>query len=231
MRIVTWNCCRGAYAKKVPLLEALAPDIAVIQECAKPLAESEQCLWFGDNPRQGLAVQAYGGYQLHPLPVLLEAPKYVVPIEVSGPRRFTLFAIWTLGNQEFRYVEAAAKAVDLYRDVISASATVLIGDFNSNTIWDSTHPPELNHSALVRRLHGLGIVSAYHHMRGEAHGEESLPTFYFHWKQGRPFHIDYCFVPEAWADQIRTVEVGSYEDWRAYSDHRPLVVEITSSSV
>ncbi len=56
MRLVTWNCCRGAYAKKVPLLDPFEADIAVVQECAKPERESRTCLWFGNNPRQGLAV-------------------------------------------------------------------------------------------------------------------------------------------------------------------------------
>jgi len=54
MRNVTGNCRRGTYARKVPLLNTLAPDIAVIQECARLEIESEQCLWFGDNPRQGI---------------------------------------------------------------------------------------------------------------------------------------------------------------------------------
>ena len=57
-RLVTWNCCRGPYLKNVALLEVLAPDIVVLQECAKPVAETDQCLWFGDNPRQGIAILA-----------------------------------------------------------------------------------------------------------------------------------------------------------------------------
>lgn len=52
MRLVTWNCCRGPYARKMPLLDALAPDIAVVQECAKPEFQSPNCLWFGDNPNK-----------------------------------------------------------------------------------------------------------------------------------------------------------------------------------
>jgi hypothetical protein len=35
LRIVTWNC-QGAYGRKAPLIEALHPDIAIIQECKCP---------------------------------------------------------------------------------------------------------------------------------------------------------------------------------------------------
>jgi hypothetical protein len=42
------------------LLGPTAPDTAVIQECAKPAVEDDHCLWFGDNPRQGLAVVSRG---------------------------------------------------------------------------------------------------------------------------------------------------------------------------
>src|ERR1700677_4424245 len=47
--VVTWNCSKGAYSKKVPQLDRFVADVAVIQECAKPEVESERCLWFGDN--------------------------------------------------------------------------------------------------------------------------------------------------------------------------------------
>ena len=231
MRLVTWNCCRGPYARKMPLLDTLAPDIAVVQECAKPELQSPNCLWFGDNPKQGVAVRASPPYRLQALPVLQDAPKYAIPVSATGPTEFTLLAVWTLGKQPYRYVEAAARAVDMYRDLIAGSPTVLIGDLNSNAIWDATHPPEFNHSALVKRLAGLGLVSAYHHSHKEPHGSETRPTYYFHWKKDRPYHIDYCFVPQAWADKIVRVEIGSYEDWKEYSDHRPLLVEISADVV
>jgi endonuclease/exonuclease/phosphatase family metal-dependent hydrolase len=84
---------------------------------------------------------------------------------------------------------------------------------------------------LSKRLTGLGLVSAYHHSHNEPHGRETRPTYYFHWKKDRPYHIDYCFVPQAWADKIVRVEIGSYEDWKEYSDHRPLLVEISADVV
>ena len=50
-------------------------------------------------------------------------------------------------------------------------------------------------------------------------------SHYWLWKEANPFHIDYCFVPEAWVDLLTVVEVGSFADW-LQSDHRPLTVDI-----
>jgi exodeoxyribonuclease III len=227
MRLVTWNCCRGPYAKNIALLDALAPDIAVLQECAKPLAESGRCLWFGDNPRQGVAVQAYGDYRLRALPELKRVPKYIIPVEVTGPTPFLLLAIWAKRDPRGSYCEAIIRAVKMYRKLFAAGQDVVaIGDFNSNAIWDAEHAAGLSHTALVELLAGWGLVSSYHAFHGEVHGQESRPTYYFTWKQERPYHLDYCFVPKAWAARIRTVDIGSYEHWKPHSDHRPLSIDV-----
>jgi hypothetical protein len=202
MRLATWNCCRGAYVKKAALLDALGADVAVLQECAKPQAESESLLWFGDNPRQGLAVVARGDYKLRRVRRARSVPKYVVPVEVTGPRSFLLFAVWTKTDQEHCYVEAAVRAVFLYRKLIAAGPTVFMGDVNSNVIWDHQHEPDRSHTALVNR-----------------------PTYYFHWKEHKPFHLDYCFVPKAWLPALKKVWVEPFHSWKAHSDHRPLLVE------
>lgn len=226
MHLVTWNCCRGQWAKKVHLLEPLSPDIAVIQECPKPPHESESCLWFGDNVRQGIAVLASPSFHLHRLPQLDDVPKYVIPVGVSGPVNFLLLAVWSKGGQRFNYVEAVVKAVMLYRSQIEATPTVLMGDLNSNVIWDATHPKGMNHTALVALLRELGMVSAYHQLHQETAGIESRPTYFFQWKESRGYHIDYAFIPESWSSGIRRVEVGSYEAWKQHSDHRPVLVDI-----
>lgn len=114
MRLITWNCCRGPHDKKVPLLAALNADIAVVQECAKPAIESDTCLWFGDNPRQGITVQAALPYRLRRIRELPGIPKFVVPISVSGPVEFTILAVWSKNNESHRYVEAVVKAVQMY---------------------------------------------------------------------------------------------------------------------
>ena len=231
MRLVTWNCCRGAYLKNASLLQVLAPDIAVLQECAKPVAQSDQCLWFGDNPRQGIAVVANGFYRIRALAAVADVPRYAIPIEVTGPINFILIAVWSKADQEKPYVEAVIRAVELYRNLFTEYPTVLAGDFNSNSIWDAQHAAGQSHSALVEMLFQLGLVSSYHYFHREEHGKEKLPTYYFQWKEQRPFHIDYCFIPAKWAPHLRLVEVGSYSDWKESSDHRPLLVDIVEDAI
>lgn len=230
MRLVTWNCCRGAYSRKAPLIASLAADIAVMQECARPAAESETCLWFGDNPRQGIVVQTSTGYRLRALQPLANVPKFIFPVEVVGPESFTLFVVWSKGKQKYRYVMGIVKAMQAYSRLIEASPTVVMGDFNSNAIWDTWHPRELNHSALVSLLRNLGLVSSYHLFFGESYGAETRPTCYLLWKEHRPYHIDYCFIPRSWTSRLQLVEVGSYEQWRQHSDHRPLIVDVADGS-
>src|SRR4051794_10141825 len=114
MRIVTWKCCRGAYSTKAPLLTSLCADIAVIQECARPLVESDTCLWFGENPHQGIVVATTSPYTLRALPQL-DVPKFVIPVQVhGGPEPFTLLAVWSKTGQQYRYIRGVVKAVQAY---------------------------------------------------------------------------------------------------------------------
>lgn len=228
MRLLTWNCCRGAFAKKTALIEPLTPDIAVIQECGKPESVSETCLWFGDNPKQGIAVMAKNGYRLRALPVVADVPKFVFPVEVTGPESFLLLVVWSKGKQKFRYVMGVVKAIETYNPLIQSVTTVVMGDLNSNAIWDSWHPKHLNHSALIVALAELGLVSSYHSFFDEAQGAETRPTCYLLWKKERPYHIDYCFLPHTWLPRLRFVQVGTYDEWSQHSDHRPLLVEISN---
>lgn len=230
MRLVTWNCCRGPLEKKAALLESLSPDIAVLQECARPASESESCLWFGHNPRQGIAVVAREPYRLRRIEPRPRVPRYIVPIAVTGPVAFTILAVWSKGGQAYSYVEAVIRAARMYRPLIETSPTVLLGDLNSNVFWDSEHKPGWNHSALVALLAKMNLVSAYHEFRREDHGRETKPTYYFLWKEDRPYHLDYCFLPREWMQRVCRVEIGSYEDWKSHSDHRPLLVDIADGA-
>jgi hypothetical protein len=226
MILLTWNCCRGPYLKKVALLDVLNADIAVLQECPRPPIESERCLWFGDNPRQGIAIVAKAPYSLRRLPTRRAVPKFVIPVAVSGPRSFSMLAVWSKARQKHNYVEAVVKAVRLYRELLTAGPAVVIGDFNSNTLWHKSRPADRNHSALVKLLESLNLVSAYHTHFKEQQGAETQPTYYFQWKEKQPYHIDHCFVPAGWISPGTRVEVAGYEEWKQHSDHRPLIVEL-----
>jgi exodeoxyribonuclease-3 len=71
MRIVIWNCNMALHGKYEHLL-ALAPDIAVIPECASidlirekaPDFVSSSAIWIGDNRHKGLGVFTFGAYRV-----------------------------------------------------------------------------------------------------------------------------------------------------------------------
>ncbi|HET6762158.1 MAG TPA: endonuclease/exonuclease/phosphatase family protein [Longimicrobiaceae bacterium] len=226
MRLVTWNCCKGRYEKKAPRAMALAPDVMVVQECARPREDAEGCGWTGENPNQGMAVVTSGGFSAVALPPLEDVPAYHLPYQVRGPVDFLLLSVWAQKNKVYPYVRGVYRAMERYADAIRAQPTVVMGDFNSNTIWDHQHRRSRSHSDLVALLGEMGLVSAYHVHHAEVQGAESRPTYYHTWNRATGFHIDYCFIPREWTPHVVDVQVGGYEDWADASDHRPLIVDV-----
>jgi len=224
MRIVTWNCCRGKFAAKTPFVRELAPDVAVIQECARPEAESPQVRWVGDNPNQGLAVLTSADFAAEPIAVDAEVPRWMVPFRIIGPVEFTLVAVWALPDRG-SYSRAVCHGIDALAGLIASGPTVMAGDFNSNPVFDRKRR-DWTYATIEARLHALGLASAYHAVHGEAPGAETRATYYHMWRQDLAYHLDYCFVPRAWIPSLQRVDVGSFDDWKGRSDHRPVTVEI-----
>jgi len=104
---------------------------------------------------------------------------------------------------------------------------MLIGDFNSNTIWDRKYR-EGNHSNVVNRLAKKGIFSCYHLHHQQQQGMEQHPTLYLYRHRDKPYHLDYCFASKDMTQKIQSVEIGNYEDWKLYSDHVPVMVTFDS---
>ena len=230
MRIVTWNCCRGPFERKAEALRRLKPDIAILTETARPKeGDTPQRLWFGGARGSGIVVLARTGFTLereHESAASDSDP--VRAIRVGGAASFHLMAVW--GRQNSDYIRGVYDRVAEQLDFAKRRPTVLAGDLNSNTIWDRPRA-RMDHSRFVTWLGAeLDLVSAYHEHRGEAHGKESKPTYYFLWNRARPYHIDYCFVPRAWCGGIRRVTVGGYDPWKKLSDHRPVMVEMDAFS-
>jgi exodeoxyribonuclease-3 len=242
MRIVAWNC-NMALERKLDGLLALDPDIAVISECAEPdrlrlrskaaWLESEP-VWIGRNPHKGLAVFAFHGYAARLADSYHPALRYIAPVHVSGPTRCNLLAVWaqnaSAGGIRKHQLGPLRRALSRYRDFLVEGPTVIAGDFNNNTLWDKPGW-RINHSTKVRILErSFGLISAYHAVRGEAHGEEREPTLYWRdrTKDGPTYHIDYVFLPALWIAKVRALSIGSFETWcgSGLSDHVPVVVDI-----
>jgi hypothetical protein len=82
----------------------------------------------------------------------------------------------------------------------------------------------------VSDLSNLGLSSAYHQLVGCSPGAEPDPTLLQQRKLAAGFHIDYCFVPDAWLGAGSRATVGGPEQWLADSDHMPLVLDLDLES-
>ena len=224
IRLVTWNWCRGRYEAKLSRLRHLRPDVAVLQECARPPRLGSSTVWFGANPRQGVAVIVQPPLHIIPAPVR-DGSQSMFAASIRGPVEFTVLAVWA--QLEPSYSEALRRGLAVYRDLLLAGPCVLIGDLNSSVAWDARHG-RTDHRDLEVLLHQeFGLVSAYHVATGEQPGQESSPTHFWRWQESSPFHLDYCYLPERWLAGLTSVTVGSYEEWADVSDHRPVIVEVS----
>jgi exonuclease III len=225
MRIVTWNCFKGDPKTRFNQLSAINPDICVLQECSKPTSENDRSvLWFGDNPRKGVGVVAASSYQIavSPCQPIIEDTAYPVLITTPDEQIIHLLAIWSKPHPT--YVEAIARCLEVYADFLCAAPSIVVGDFNSHSRWDKPKRA-WTHTRLVQHLDNyFGLVSAFHAANP---GIPEPATLYWRWNEQRPYHIDYCFIPNNWVSRISETYVGNYDEWKTESDHRPLLIEIS----
>ena len=232
MKIITWNC-NMAFRKKADFILTYKPDILIVPECEHPdklkfksdIPEPKDILWFGTNQNKGLGIFSYSNFRFKLLDNHNPELKMIIPIAITGGNfDFTLYAIWANNpnDPDGSYIEQVWKAVLFYDQYLNNKQTMLIGDFNSNTIWDK--PTRVgNHSAVVKQLEEKGIYSSYHCFHNQAQGQEIHPTLYMYRHEDKPYHIDYCFASKDLIDKLQSVEVGEYDFWIQYSDHMPLI--------
>ncbi|MGB8194025.1 MAG: hypothetical protein WCF67_18975 [Chitinophagaceae bacterium] len=233
MKVITWNC-NMAFRKKAGFILTHKPDILVVPECEHPeklkfgedILKPTSMLWFGTNKNKGLAIFSYNNFKLKSRRTHNPHLKMIVPIAATnGQYDLNLYAIWANNpdDPDGQYVEQVWKAIHHYEKSLKRKNTLLIGDFNSNTIWDRKYR-EGNHSNVVRFLEAKGITSCYHSHYQQMQGKEQHPTFYLYKHIDKPYHLDYCFMSADLKDKLQSVEIGEYGAWKLYSDHVPLIV-------
>lgn len=230
MKIVSWNC-NGALRKKLPAIRHLDADVYVIQECEDPArsdhheyqAWASNHLWTGDTKNKGIGIFARRGISLQRIDLDPGPLQLFLPCVVAD--QISLLAVWTkqANSPTFRYIGQVWNYLQLHRDFLRATNSALIGDLNSNSVWD-VWDRWWNHSDVVRELQDLGLRSAYHHSRNEQQGCELSPTLYLQRNINRPYHVDYAFLSEPLLREAK-LEVGAQENWLALSNHMPLTIE------
>jgi len=226
MRLVTWNC-NLSLGRKLDLLLQLEPDIAVVQECEEALVVPTGYLfrWRGNNPKKGLGVLVKR-QEVVVSPLLQDEWTYFLPLTFpeSGIR---LLATWAYNHRATRFgpgrIGCPLEVLASMSEWLGEGHALVVGDFNNSVVWDKPNGPR-NFGAVDAKLCALGFRSAYHSHTSEVLGSETRST-YFHTKNlAKPFHIDYCFVHSSL--NIESVTVPEFAQWRAVSDHVPIIVEL-----
>jgi exodeoxyribonuclease III len=235
MRIIEWNC-QGAFRLKNEKILSFKPDILIIPECenedklkfGKLTPKPNEFIWFGDSTNKGIGIFSYSDYSFEFLKSFNPEFKHVIPLKATRlGESFFLFAIWAMNNKEnpdARYIEQVWLAINYYKELLNGD-TILIGDFNSNQIWDYKERVG-NHSDVVGFLKERNIYSLYHLQNSVNHGEEKDSTFFMYRKKDRPYHVDYCFVSKQILNNGYNLILGPVDEWIDLSDHLPMVIEI-----
>lgn len=220
MKIISWNC-NGKFREKQNVLFKCNADIYVVQECENPTKYSrgsdDLCsnyIWCGLNDNKGLGVFAKDNITIKDNCWQNYGLRHFLSVKVNDI--FDLLCVWASPP----YIEEYFVYQQIHRSKYTDSM-VIMGDFNSNSIWDKDHK-ERNHSEVIRQLNEIGLVSAYHFVTGEQQGKETTGTFFFHRDSTRPYHIDYCFAK---SDNIKSFYAMSKEKWLTYSDHVPIILD------
>lgn len=233
MKIITWNC-NMAFRKKAGLILTHKPDIAVIPECEHPdklkfetgVPVPNDMLWFGSNQNKGLGIFSYSSYKFQLSDHHNPDFRIIVPLIVKNKKQeFSLFAVWANNPQDkgYQYIGQVWKAMNFYAGLLRNKKTILVGDFNSNTIWDKPRR-EGNHSTVVKFLETRGIHSTYHKFFSQNQGKEKHNTLFMYRHKEKSYHIDYCFASKDLIRKLSHVEVGKHSKWCKHSDHTPLIV-------
>lgn len=216
------------FAKKRDAVMSLKPDILVLQECsAKDIENTEApCkYWVGSNKHKGMAIIGFASHEYHIDGSYTGEWPWFLPLRVDDVPLHIL-GLWAcVKDQRMRYVRVTHQAVDHYSAFLALPQVIIMGDFNSNSIWDRLYR-ERSHSGLVEKLERLGLVSAYHTLRGERQGQEVTPTQFMYRNMAKPYHLDFAFVSQALSRSYELI-IGDPGEWLHQSDHMPLILTIS----
>ena len=233
MKIISWNC-NMAFRKKYTAILKLKPDLLFLQECEHldkilPLLSEYKIKdydWFGENKHKGTAIINFSEFALKRKQIHNLTFRYIVPYRLETPNPIDFFSIWAMDNKSNRsksYIGQIWQALNYY-EFSKDFHSVLIGDFNSNAIWDNERK-KVNHTNVVEYLKNKTIVSLYHQINEEESGKETSPTWYMYKHRDKQYHLDYCFASISLIRKGTTIEIGDYDEWIEFSDHMPIIVK------
>ena len=225
LRLVTWNCRSGSVAARLDELRVLAPDIVFLQECDPARGGRVASVVCSRNlkTRKAIALCATDPCRCSARTLPAGSGRAAIAATVLRPIRFTAIGVWA---QATHYADDVIRTLRAHASIVRDRPAIVFGDFNSGTSLVRSGSTSRHHQRLVDEFDALGLVSAYHAFHRVGHGHESDATYFHQFNAGKPWHIDFCFVPRSWASRLDNVAVIDGDEWRARSDHLPLLVDV-----
>ena len=222
VRFTAWNCRSGSVHRRLSEAGELNSDIVFLQECRPQvsLPLGGDLLLQTVSATKGIALASAGGRFTLERVSRPSAPVSSIAAIARGPLDCLVLGQWTHPPD---YRAEILQLVDAFRDLIGGMPTVLMGDLNTGP---QLGDPTIRGGEVFGRLRELGLSSAYHLHHGVDHGHETHATYYHASGGNTAWHIDYCFVSDAWRDRIAGVEIGDEPQWAGRSDHRPITVTV-----
>ena len=222
MKIVSWNCS-GKFREKFRNIQNVNADIVVVQECENPKKYigseyddfAKNYIWIGENENKGLGIFASEQVKIINNNWKSYCLRNFLSVKIND--KFDLVGVWACSPYIEEYYIYQSINIENYNN-----ETIVIGDFNSNSIWDKKYDSR-NHTKVVNELKNKDLVSAYHYVYKEEQGHESKKTFYLYKHKNKGYHIDYCFLDKK---RLKKFEILNDSKWLEISDHLPIVVEI-----
>jgi exonuclease III len=226
MKIVTWNCNLNL-AKKYEYIESFGADVAIIQECEnlkEDYFSGRKFFWTGRIENKGLGILIKNdSASIHPS--INHNLINFLPIQSD---ELKILGVWAYNHRAVKFGHEVSgntsDAIKHYMKWLSAGSNPCLfgGDFNNSIIWDKRNNDN-NFQNINSTLTGLGFKSAYHAYTGDSFGKEHKTTFFHTKKESKKYHIDYLYTKSL---DVKSVNVGKYQDWIKLSDHCPMIIEV-----
>jgi endonuclease/exonuclease/phosphatase family metal-dependent hydrolase len=242
LRIVAYNFLSGGSAARAGhwsrLVDGLAPDVVLGQECRPPHACSDErfraapgdtLLWAPAATRRWGSAILLRGVRATPLTVRGFAG-WVVGAEVAGPpwapaRPLRLLSVHCPAGER-GYVRTLHQILDRAARLRDGADLVLGGDFN--VVVGNRQPGERlvvsrgEREILDRLSVEFDLISCWQ----AAHPGRPLAQT-LRWCADRitPYHCDGIFVPSAWTARLAACRVVTGSRWTRLSDHNPIVAD------
>jgi hypothetical protein len=231
VRIVTWNCRSGSVGQRLSELAELDPHLVFLQECGpiENAASANVVCSRMISRRKGIALLApAASCRSIVRPLLNGSGRAAIAAQILMPVPLVVIGIWAQGPD---YAEDVVLTLRRHAMELRAGSCVVMGDFNSGSRLDGQASQTKHHQRLLDTCADLRLVSAYHVFHDVSPGHEAHATYFHQFKRSRAWHIDFCFMPRAWASHLVNVTVIDGREWGRRSDHRPLLVEVNMESL